>query len=112
MIKNLSNVGHFFWGDNCERWEFLISDDLIVVQEKMPPGTAEQMHFHKKAQQFFYILSGIATFNVEGQLFKLKANEGISILPNVMHQFSNREEEDLNFLLISQPTSKEDRYNI
>ena len=50
-------------------WAFVDSDELSVKQELMPKQTAESLHYHKKAQQFFFILKGIATFEVEVQAF-------------------------------------------
>jgi hypothetical protein len=52
-IKNTDNSEHYIWGENCDGWHLLKSDSLSVIQEKMPPGTKESLHFHSKAQQFF-----------------------------------------------------------
>ncbi len=54
------NAEHFTWGENCQGWNLVRNADLSVIEEMMPPGTAEQIHRHPVAQQFFYILSGDA----------------------------------------------------
>ena len=56
MIKTKENSEHYFWGEQCDSWVFHNNDNLVVKQEMMPPKTSEKLHFHKLAQQFFYIL--------------------------------------------------------
>lgn len=72
---------------------------------------AEQLHFHKLAQQFFYILYGEATFRVEGEIVVVKSNQGILIKPGLQHRISNVNETDLSFILTSQPSTRNDRFN-
>jgi len=43
----------------------------------MPPNTSEALHYHQKAQQFFYILLGPATFEMEDEIFEVKSTEGL-----------------------------------
>lgn len=109
MNKSKQNSEHYFWGEKCDSWVLLNSENLSIKQEKMPKETKEKLHFHKKAQQFFYILSGVATFYINNEKFKLNANEGISILPNTKHFIANESLVDLEFLVISNPTTNEDR---
>jgi len=37
------------------------------------------LHYHEKAQQFFFILRGIATFEVEEKSFTVQGGEGFHI---------------------------------
>lgn len=55
-VKNTDNAEHYIWGENCDGWHLLKSDSLSVIQEKMPPGTKESLHFHSKAQQVNYTM--------------------------------------------------------
>lgn len=103
---------HYTWGDNCDGWHLLKSDSLSVIQERMPAGTEEALHFHHKARQFFFILSGIATFEIDGVVIEVSANEGIHIAPNQKHKIKNKGETDLHFLVISEPKAHGDRTNI
>ena len=112
MIRSTQNTEHYTWGDNCDGWHLLRSDSLSVIQECMPPGTAEQRHYHSKAQQLFYILSGTATFEVEGELKTVEAHESIHISPGQKHCIANNGDEDLHFLVISEPKSHGDRVNL
>src|SRR5574340_892525 len=112
MIKSIQNAEHYSWGNNCHGWYLLQSKTVSVIQEKMPPGTVEQLHFHTFAQQLFYILSGIATFEIEGETISVPANESIHIPKGIIHSIANKGESDLNFLVISEPPSHGDRKNI
>jgi len=112
MITSKEKAEHYTWGQNCDGWHLLKSDSLSIIQEKMPSGTEEALHFHHKAQQFFYILSGQATFEIEGNLIEVKANEGLHITPNQKHKITNNGTIDLHFLVISEPKAHGDRTNI
>ena len=112
MKTNQETAEHYTWGEKCEGWHLLNSDTLSIIQEKMPVDSEEVLHFHHKAQQFFYILSGIATFEIESQTIEIHANEGLHIAPNQKHKIKNNSDTDLHFLVISEPKSHGDRTNI
>ncbi len=112
MITSTENAEHYTWGAQCDGWHLLRSDSLSVIQERMPPGTAEQLHYHERAQQVFFILSGTATFDVEGELLTVNAGQSIHIKPNTKHRILNNGADDLHFLVISEPKSHGDRVNL
>ena len=78
----------------------------------MPPDTAEQLHYHEKATQLFFILKGRATFTIDGITSVLKPEQGIEIAPGLAHFIANKENSDLEFILYSYPSTKNDRVNI
>lgn len=112
MINSVKNAEHYNWGRNCDGWHLLKSESLSVIEERMPPGTEEARHYHNDTQQVFYILSGTASFDVDGNSFIVKVNESIHIPKKTVHQISNRHDEDLRFIVISQPKSHGDRIEI
>ena len=112
MITSTENAEHYTWGDRCDGWHLLRSESLSVIQERMPPGASEQLHYHERAQQVFYILSGAATFEVEGELKTVLANQSIHISPKTKHCILNNSDTDLHFLVISEPRSHGDRVNL
>lgn len=111
-VTNTDNSEHYIWGENCDGRHLLKSDSLSVIQEKMSPGTKESLHFHSKAQQFFYILKGTATFEVDNELYVVEENNGFHIQASQKHRIFNRTNQDLEFLVISQPKSHGDRINL
>lgn len=102
---------HYKWGDDCDGWIFVDSKDLSVKQERMPAGAAEQLHYHQKARQFFFILKGSATFEVEGQTIEAAVGEGVSVMPPDKHRIINHTAEELEFILCTQPSAAADRIN-
>jgi mannose-6-phosphate isomerase-like protein (cupin superfamily) len=103
------NAEHYLWGEKCDGWHLVKNSELSVIHERMPPNSMEVRHYHRKAQQFFFVLKGIATIEVNGEIVELIANEGIEIPANIPHQMFNRTDENIEFLVISQPNSKDDR---
>lgn len=104
-----NNAQHYTWGDVCDGWHLAKTDALSVIQERVPHGAAEVRHYHNRAEQFFYVLSGQATMEVDGDLLKLTPNQGIHIPAGTPHQLSNRDIEDLQFIVVSTPPSHGDR---
>jgi mannose-6-phosphate isomerase-like protein (cupin superfamily) len=100
---------HYTWGTQCDGWHLLKTPELSVIQERMPPGTAEVRHFHHRAQQFFYILAGEAVMEIDRQSVTLTAGQGVWIPVGKPHQIKNESSDDIHFLVISQPPSHGDR---
>lgn len=111
MKKNIFNSDHYYWGSHCEGWHLVKSENLSVIKEKMLPHTNEEKHYHEKSQQFFYILTGVATFELNGEMISISAGEGLQVEPGIFHRIFNDTNNDLYFLVISQPTTKGDRHN-
>jgi mannose-6-phosphate isomerase-like protein (cupin superfamily) len=108
-IIDKETAEHYLWGENCDSWVLVDTEGLSIKQESMPSGTKEKLHFHKKAQQFFYILKGTATFYIDNSKVDVSEKKGIKIEPNLNHFIANETYEQLDFLVISQPTTNHDR---
>jgi quercetin dioxygenase-like cupin family protein len=104
-----ANAQHYHWGDACDGWHLLAGDDLSVIEERMPPATAEQRHRHARARQFFYVLEGVVTLELEGVTHSLRRGEGLHVPPGAAHQVRNDSAADVRFLAVSAPKSHGDR---
>lgn len=111
-VSKQQPLKHYQWGDGCDGWNLVDEPELSVKQERMPAGTAEQLHYHERAQQFFFILKVTATFEINGELIAVKEQEGIKIKKGTKHRISNNTGEDLEFILSSQPSTQNDRINL
>ncbi|MGA3601023.1 cupin domain-containing protein [Lysinibacillus agricola] len=100
---------HYIWGDQCDGWHLVKNNDLSIIHERMPAKTAEVNHYHHHAQQFFFVLSGTATIDIDGKRIVLHKKEGLEVPHLTPHQMRNDSEEDVEFLVISQPNSRGDR---
>lgn len=112
MITSKQNSEHYIWGKNCDSWILLDSENLSIKQETIPPNSKEQLHFHKNAQQFFFVLKGKATFILDGKVFEVAENSGFHIAPNKNHLVENKSDIDLEFLVISNPSTNNDRFAV
>jgi mannose-6-phosphate isomerase-like protein (cupin superfamily) len=106
---NRATAEHYTWSGHCDGWHLLKSDELSVIEEQMPPGTSEVRHYHRRAQQFFFILAGECVMEVGGTDIPLGSGAGLHIPSGVPHQIRNESERPVQFLVISQPRSHGDR---
>lgn len=104
-----ANARHYLWGQGCNGWFLLEGDQLSVIEEQVPPGMSETRHRHVMSRQFFYVLDGEATLEVDGVIHLLRAGEGLDVPPGATHQLRNAGDGDARFLVVSAPKSHGDR---
>jgi mannose-6-phosphate isomerase-like protein (cupin superfamily) len=100
---------HYIWAEVCDGWRLVSEAGRSIIHERMPAGTFEVRHYHEKAKQFFFVLSGTATIEIDGEQVILERHEGVSVLPGIPHQMKNESQLDVEFLVISQPATAGDR---
>jgi mannose-6-phosphate isomerase-like protein (cupin superfamily) len=105
------NAEHYTWGDGCDGWHLVKRPELSVIHERMPPGTSEVRHYHERSRQLFFVLAGVAMLEIDGERQILHAQQAAEVLPGVAHQIFNDSDADVEFLVISQPTTHGDRMN-
>src|SRR5258708_6263828 len=109
---DLKTAEHYVWGGVCDGWHLLKHPELSVIQERVPPGVGEVKHFHSRARQFFYILSGRATLEFDDRAVNLAVGQGMHVPPGIPHRFANHSDADVVFLVISSPITAGDRTNV
>lgn len=113
MPVSVETAEHYVWGEQqgpaCDGWHLVRSDALSVIEERMPAGGREQRHAHTRARQFFYVLEGELTLEVEGREHGLGTGQGLEVAPGAWHQVLNASRHDVRFLVISSPPSHGDR---
>lgn len=108
-IVDRESAEHYNWKNVCDGWHFLNTDELSIIAEKMPPNTFEDIHFHYKARQFFYVLFGEAEMRFQDKTVRLQAGSGIEIEPMEIHQMANVSCEPVEFMVISTPKAHGDK---
>lgn len=111
-VSDISTAEHYTWGGVCDGWHLLKDASLSVIQERVPPFAGEASHFHVKARQFFYVLSGTATMEFKDNEVTFGPNQGLHVPPNTPHRFVNYSDADVVFLVISSPTTAGDRISV
>jgi mannose-6-phosphate isomerase-like protein (cupin superfamily) len=102
---------HYTWGEVCDGWYLVRADNLSVIEERMPPASSETRHHHRVSRQFFYVLAGVLSIEVEDHVYALNSGQGIEVHPGQKHQARNTGQNDLRMLVVSQPPSHDDRVN-
>ncbi|ARD21848.1 cupin domain-containing protein [Shewanella japonica] len=108
-VISQQSAEHYIWGNNCDGWHLVKSKQLSVIQERVPPGSFESRHFHQKSEQFFFVLSGIATIEVEGEVLTVNPLQGVHVGAGKAHQLSNQHNRELVFTVTSTPPSHGDK---
>ena len=113
QIISTKSAEHYKWGgpqgNTCDGWHLVKTPDLSVIEELLPPNASEVRHSHVRARQFFYVLEGELTLEVEHHDFVLRSGEGLEISPGQNHQAINRSDKPTRILVTSQPPSHGDR---
>jgi mannose-6-phosphate isomerase-like protein (cupin superfamily) len=112
-IISTKSAEHYKWGGpqgtDCDGWHLVKTPELSVIEELMPPGSSEARHCHLRARQFFFVLEGELTLEIEQHDFVLAPGEGIEVSPGRRHQAFNRSAKPVRILVTSQPASHGDR---
>jgi len=74
-----------------------------LAQIVIPPGKASLKHYHPVAEESYYILSGTARMELDGEIAVLGPGDSVIILPHQIHQIANAGEGDLTLLAICVP---------
>lgn len=104
-----ASAAHYVWSGDCDGWRLVDRPGLSVIHERMPPGRREVRHVHSAARQFFFVLAGELTMEVAGAVHRLSPQQGIEIAPGTPHQALNGGADPVEFLVVSQPTTRGDR---
>lgn len=111
-VSSCATAPSYVWGEVCSGWRLLDAAGLSVIEELVPPGAAEVRHRHRLAQQFFYVLEGEASMELDGVVRTIRAGEGLAVPPGLAHRFSNRSPQPVRFLVVSAPTTRGDREDL
>ncbi len=103
------NAPHYGWGNECDGWRLADHEALSVIEEAMPSGASEKLHFHTRARQFFYVLAGEASMEIGRETVVVGAGQGLEVPPGTPHRIYNWRADPLRFLVISAPTTRGDR---
>ena len=106
------NAEHYNWGDNCDGWYLVKRQDMSVIHERMPSGTREKRHYHHQSRQFFFVHTGTLTMELNGERHTLPPQSGLEIPPGAPHQASNDSDSEVEFIVISHPTTRGDRVDL
>jgi len=74
-----------------------------LAEATLPPGKATQEHYHPKAEEIYYILSGKGRVRLEANERLVGPGDAIAIPPGLKHKIWNEGQEPLVFLCCCAP---------
>jgi mannose-6-phosphate isomerase-like protein (cupin superfamily) len=109
QVVSTRTADHYAWGTGCEGWFLLRHPECHVIQERMPPATAEVRHLHQRSRQLFYVLSGTLTMSDGSAEVAIPPGHAVVVEPGTPHRASNATMAPVEFLVFSCPPSHGDR---
>lgn len=59
-----------------------------LAEATLPAGAATQRHYHKLSEEFYFILEGSGTMEIDGETREVRPGDAILIPPNSRHQIT------------------------
>ena len=113
-IQNLATQAPFTTADGSTIRSILDRTNAPVqnqslAEARVPAGGATQRHYHRLAEEFYYILEGAGTMEIDGAEHPIAPGDAILIPPGAWHTI--RATEALRFLCCcAPPYAHEDTY--
>jgi mannose-6-phosphate isomerase-like protein (cupin superfamily) len=87
-------------------------ENQSLAEANLPPGGATQRHYHRISEEFYYLLEGRGTMEINGETREVGPGDAILIPAGAWHQIRSLEEVDiLRFLCCcAPPYSHDDTY--
>ena len=107
-VVNRTEAQPFTTKDGSEIRELLAYRNSAIrnqslAEATLPVGGATQAHYHPKAEEIYYILSGRGRMVIESESRDVKALDAIAIPPGARHRLTNTGEEPLVLLCCCAP---------
>ncbi len=74
-----------------------------VAHITLPPGVSSLKHFHPEVEESYYVLTGIARVEIDGQTRRLVPGQLVAIRPSEVHQVFNDTDDDVALLVTCTP---------
>ena len=114
IIQNLSSQKPFTTKDGSEIRSILDRANAPVLNQslaeaRIPLGEATERHFHKLSEEFYFLLEGNGTMEIDGETQAVAPGDAILIPPGAWHQITA--DTQLRFLCAcAPPYAHEDTY--
>ncbi len=79
-----------------------------LAEARVPASGATQRHYHRLAEEFYFILEGTGTMEIDGESRKVGPGDAVMIPPGAWHQITADRDADLRFLCCCAPPYSHD----
>jgi len=112
LPEMLNNPG----GENLQEILGRVAGDVTshsLAEVHIQPGKKSSKHYHKHSEESYFILSGVASVEINNTNHQFMPGEAVLLEPLDVHQISNQGEQDLVFLAVCVPAwSPDDSFDI
>lgn len=88
---------------NADFLERTGSENLGARLWRLPPGSANTLHKHIRAEEFYFVLEGVGRIRVGGQTLTVPRHGGLLVGPDQLRQVFNDTDADTLWLIIGGP---------
>src|SRR3954470_12525066 len=98
-----SNLMHIPNADYLERTR---SENLGARLWRLPPGSANTLHKHVLAEEFYFVVEGTGRLRVGEETVTVPQHGGIHVGPNVLRQVFNDTGAEVLWLIVGAPEAE------
>lgn len=88
---------------NADFLERTRSEILGARLWRLPPRSANTLHRHRRAEEFYFVVQGVGRMRVEDQNLTVPQHGGVLVGPRQLRQIFNDTETDVLWLVIGAP---------
>ncbi|MGV3755282.1 MAG: cupin domain-containing protein [Verrucomicrobiota bacterium] len=92
---------------NADFLERTGSENIGARLWRMPPQSANTLHKHIRAEEFYFVLEGVGRLRVGDETLTIPKHGGVLIGPDQLRQVFNDTEEEVLWLIIGAPEEME-----
>ena len=112
-VKNLNEVPAFITKDGSEIRELLAHRNSAIrnqslAEARLPVGGSTQEHYHPKAEEIYFITSGVGRMRIEREERAVGVGDSIAIPPGQRHKLWNIGQSPLTLLCCCAPAYEHD----
>jgi mannose-6-phosphate isomerase-like protein (cupin superfamily) len=92
---------------NADFLERTGSENLGARLWRLPPGSANTLHKHVRAEEFYFVLEGVGRMRVGGETLTVPKHGGVLVGPGQLRQVFNDTDAETLWLIIGAPEELE-----
>jgi mannose-6-phosphate isomerase-like protein (cupin superfamily) len=103
LVWRPSNIMRIPNADFLERTE---SQILGARFWRLPPGSANTLHKHVRAEEFYFVVEGVGRIRVGEETLTVPRHGGILVGPRMLRQIFNDTESEVLWLIVGAPEAE------
>ena len=92
---------------NADFLERTKSENLGARLWRLPPKSANTLHKHIRAEEFYFVLEGVGRIRVGNETLTVPKHGGVLVGPNELRQVFNDTDEEMVWLIVGAPEELE-----